>query len=130
MPSQALPVLLTTFRHEVSTTNGRAAQTRLMDAVAKANAQHEKAALGCATMDFRRGCWCVTGEYSEAEYSQLGDYHGRTPVNLMMIGEKKWWSDGVQSLVLDVEHIAERGTEYQVFLHDTKPRKLLGILGR
>jgi len=44
MPSQPLPVLLTTFRHEVSTTNGRAAQTRLMDAVAKANAQHEKAA--------------------------------------------------------------------------------------
>jgi hypothetical protein len=69
-------------------------------------------------------------EYSEAEYSQLADYQGRTPVNLMTIGEKKSWSDGVQSLVLDIEHIAERGTEYQVFLHDAKPRKLLGILGR
>jgi len=48
----------------------------------------------------------------------------------MTIGEKKWWSDRVQSLVLDIEHIAERGTEYQVFLHDGKPRKLLGILSR
>ncbi len=28
MPSQPLPVLLLTFRHEISTTNGRAAQTR------------------------------------------------------------------------------------------------------
>jgi len=28
MPSQPLSVLLPTFRHEVSTTNGRAAQTR------------------------------------------------------------------------------------------------------
>ena len=28
MPSQPLPVLLTSFRDEVSTTNGRAAQTR------------------------------------------------------------------------------------------------------
>jgi len=33
MPSQPLPVLLTRFRHEVLTTNGKAAQTRLMDAV-------------------------------------------------------------------------------------------------
>ena len=63
-------------------------------------------------------------EYSEAEYSQQANYQGRTPVNLMTIGEKKWRSDGVQSLVLDIEHIAERGTEYQVFLHDAKPRKI------
>ena len=66
----------------------------------------------------------------EAEYSQLADYQGRTPLNLMTIGEKKSLSDGAQSLVLDIEHIAERGTEYQVFLHDAKPRKLLGILSR
>jgi hypothetical protein len=57
-------------------------------------------------------------EYSEAEYSQLADYQGRTPVNLMTIGEKKWWSDGIKSLVLDIEHIAERGTDYQVFARD------------
>ena len=42
----------------------------------------------------------------------------------MTIGEKKWWSDGVQSLVLDIEHIAEGGTDYQVFLHDIKPARI------
>ena len=61
----------------------------------------------------------------------LADHQGRTPVNLMTIREKKWWSDGVQSpLILDTEHIAECGADYQVFLHDTKARKLLGILRR
>jgi hypothetical protein len=82
-----------------------------MDAVAKANAQHEK----LRYYRFSAGVLVCDREYSEAEYSQLADYQGRTPVNLMTIGEKKWWSDGVQSLVLDIEHIAERGTEYQVF---------------
>jgi hypothetical protein len=69
---------------------------------------------------FSAGVLVCDREYSEAEYSQLADYQGRTPVNLTTIGEKKWWSDGVQSVVLDIEHIAERGTECQVLLHDGK----------
>src|SRR5438045_939781 len=40
---------------------------------------------------FWAGTLVCDREYSDAEYSQLTDYQGRTPVNLMTIGEKKWW---------------------------------------
>jgi hypothetical protein len=56
MPSQPLPVLLPTFRHEVSTTNGRAAQTRsLTPILGSALTQLTLKSAGCVAIDCDQG---------------------------------------------------------------------------